>query len=326
MAVTIWASQSAGKSLKSENYFKHSFTMDDLRRMAVFAAVVQHGSMSAAARALRMSTSAVSQQVRLLEQGSGVTLLHRSTRKLSLTDTGARFAEHCQAMVSAAQQAQAQLALAHDAPTGELRISAPVGFARHVAPALGPLLAAHPALTLRLLVDDALINLVDARIDLALRAGRLPDSTWVAQRLCDFEWVLCASPDYLRRHGEPATPSELAQHQWLVGSRDGSALQIELTGPAGAKESLRVEARIASNNQLSLEQMGVAGLGVVMLTHPDVHAALQSGQLRRVLPQWQLAPGPVWAVTPQRENQPAKVRHAIAALRAYFAATPGTRA
>jgi DNA-binding transcriptional LysR family regulator len=298
--------------------------MDDLRRMAVFASVVQHGSMSAAARALSMSPSAVSQQVRLLEQGSGVTLLHRSTRKLSLTDAGARFAEHCAAMVVAAQQAQQQLALAHDAPSGELRMSAPVGFARHVAPALAPLLADHPGLKLRLLVDDALIDLIDARIDLALRAGKLPDSSWVARRLCAFEWVLCASPDYLRRHGVPESPSELLRHQWLVGSREGSVLQFELLGPGGASETLRVEARIASNNQLSLEQMCTAGLGLALMTHPDVHEALQAGQLHRVLPLWHVAAGPMWAVTPQRDNQPAKVRHAIAALQSYFSAAPGT--
>jgi len=297
--------------------------MDDLRRMAVFASVVQHGSMSAAARALGMSTSAVSQQVRLLEQGSGVTLLHRSTRKLTLTDAGARFAEHCSAMVAAAAQAKQQLVLAHDAPTGELRMSAPVGFARHVAPALAPLLADHPALKLRLLVDDALIDLIDARIDLALRAGKLPDSNWVAQRLCAFEWVLCASPDYLRRHGAPGVPADLLQHQWLLGSRDGSVLQFELQGSDGQREALRVEARIASNNQLSLEQMCMAGLGLALMTHPDVHEALQAGRLQRVLPGWQLAGGPVWAVTPQRANQPAKVRHAIAALQSYFAGAPG---
>jgi DNA-binding transcriptional LysR family regulator len=298
--------------------------MDDLRRMAVFAAVVQHGSMSAAARSLAMSTSAVSQQVRLLEQGSGVTLLHRSTRKLSLTDAGARFAEHCATMVAAAQQAKQQLVLAHDAPSGELRMSAPVGFARHVAPALAPLLAAYPALSLRLLVDDALIDLIDARIDLALRAGRLPDSSWVARRLCAFDWVLCASPDYLRRHGVPSTPAELLAHQWLVGSRDGSVLQFVLLGPAGDRETVRVEARIASNNQLTLEQMCTAGLGLALMTHPDVHEALQAGRLQRVLPGWQMEPGPVWAVTPQRDNQPAKVRHAIAALQAYFVGAPGT--
>jgi DNA-binding transcriptional LysR family regulator len=297
--------------------------MDSLRRMAVFAAVVQHGSMSAAARQLGMSTSAVSQQVRLLEQGSGVTLLHRSTRKLSLSDAGARFAEHCRTMVEAAARAQAQLVQAHDAPSGELRMSAPVGFARHVGPALTPLLADYPALRLRLLVDDALIDLIDARIDLALRAGRLPDSNWVAQKLCSFEWVLCASTDYLRRHGVPAVPGDLLQHQWLVGSREGSLLQLDLQGPQGERETLRVEARIASNNQLSLEQMCEAGLGLSLMTHPDVHPALQAGRLQRVLPSWQMVTGPVWAVTPQRDNQPAKVRHATAALQRYFAATPG---
>jgi DNA-binding transcriptional LysR family regulator len=297
--------------------------MDDLKRMAVFAAVVRNGSMSGAARQLAMSTSAVSQQVRLLEQGAGVTLLHRSTRKLTLTDTGARFAEHCAAMVAAATQAQQQLVLAHDAPTGELRISAPVGFARHVAPALGPLLADHPALNLRLLVDDAMIDLIDARVDLALRAGRLADSSWVAKPLCSFEWVLCGSPDYLRRHGVPTRPADLLSHQWLVGSRDGTALQMELEGPGGEHETLRVEARIASNNQLSLEQMCMAGLGLALLTHPDVHPEMRVGRLQRVLPAWRLPDIPVWAVTPQRENQPAKVRHAIAALRAYLDAAPG---
>lgn len=291
--------------------------------MAIFASVLQHGSMSAAGRAMAMSTSAVSQQVRLLEQGSGVTLLHRSTRKLTPTDAGARFAEHCIAMVSAAQQAKQQLVLAHDAPSGELRMSAPVGFARHVAPALAPLLAAYPELKLRLLVDDVMIDLIDARIDLALRAGRLADSSWAAKRLCTFEWLLCAAPDYLRRHGTPAAPADLSSHQWLVGSRDGSALHFELDGPAGQHESLRLEARIASNNQLSLEQMCSAGLGMALVTHADVHGALRSGQLVRVLPTWRMPEIPVWAVTPQRENQPAKVRHAIAALQHYFSEAPG---
>src|SRR6218665_3264541 len=142
------------------NEFNHDF-----RRLAVFAAVARHGSMSAAGRAMGMSTSAVSQQVRALEQASGVTLLHRSTRKLALTDAGARLAEHSRAMVDAAQAAHQQLAMAHDAPSGELRMSAPVGFARHVAAALAPLLAEHPELTLRLFVDDQMIDLIDARLD-----------------------------------------------------------------------------------------------------------------------------------------------------------------
>jgi DNA-binding transcriptional LysR family regulator len=297
--------------------------MDDLRRLAVFAAVVRSGSMSAAARQLRMSTSAVSQQIRVLEQASGVTLLHRSTRKLVPTDAGARLAIHCGAMVDAAADARQLLVAAHDAPSGELRISAPVGFARHIAPALAPLLADHPALRLRLQVDDAMIDLIDARIDLALRAGRMPDSSWSARRLCAFEWAICASPAYLRRVGAPATPAALLSHQWLVGGREDGVLQFELNGPAGEHETLRLEARIASNNQLSLEQMCMAGLGLALLTRADAHEALIAGQLAVVLPEWKLPEIPVWAVTPQRENQPAKVRHAVAALQRHFAAAPG---
>jgi DNA-binding transcriptional LysR family regulator len=297
--------------------------MDDLRRLAVFAAVVAQGSLTRAARQLGMSTSAVSQQLRRLEAEGGVTLLHRTTRKLTLTDAGARFGAHCREMVAAAAAARAQLALAHDAPEGELRLSAPVGFARHVAPALAPMLAEHPALRLRLLVDDAMIDLVDARIDLALRAGRLADSSWVARRLCAFSWRFCAAPAYLRREPAPATPAELAAHQWLGAPRQGATVQFELTGPDGRTEALRAEARITSNNQLTLQQMCVAGLGVAALVHSDADDDLRSGRLVELLPHWRIAPIDIWAVTPQRDHQPAKVRHAIAALAAGLRALPG---
>ena len=297
--------------------------MDDLKRMAIFAAVVQQGSMSAAARQLGISTSAVSQQVRLLEQGGGVTLLHRSTRKLTLTDAGARYAEHCQALVAAAAQARAQLTLAHDAPTGELRLSAPVGFARHVAPALAPLLAEYPTLSLKLLVDDAMIDLIDARVDLALRAGRLADSSWTAQRLCALEWALCAAPSYLQARGTPQSPSELAAHQWVANPRSGAAFEFSLTGPEAQTQALRIEPRITSNNQLSLQQLCSAGLGLGLMVRTDVEPELRSGSLVSLLPGWRPPPIDVWAVTPQRDRQPAKVRRAIEALVAHFRSAAG---
>jgi DNA-binding transcriptional LysR family regulator len=299
--------------------------MDDLKRMAVFAAVVRHRSMSAAARELGMSTSAVSQQVRQLERSGGVTLLHRSTRKLTLTEAGERFHRECEAMVEAALRAQRELAHSRDAPTGELRLSAPVGFARHLAPALGGLLAAHPRLALKLFVDDALIDLIEARIDLAVRFGRLPDSRWVAKRIGAFEVVLCASPDYLQRHGAPSRPQELLAHQWLGLQRERSGgLMLPLLTAAGvAEEPMRVEPRITSNNQLSLQQMCEAGLGLAVMGLLDVHDELQRGRLVRVLPGWHLPPLEMWAVTPQRDAQPAKVRHAVEALQGYLRAQPG---
>lgn len=300
--------------------------MDDLKRMAVFASVVQHGSMSGAARALGMSPSAVSQQVRQLEREGGVTLLHRSTRKLALTEAGQRCHAQCAAMCAAADQARAELAASREAPSGELRLSATVGFARHVAPALGPLLAAHPSLRLRLLVDDAPIDLINARIDLAVRFGRLADSTWAARRLGSLEWWLCASPERLVQHGQPDTPDALLAHTWLGLAREGNGLMLDLHGPDGATRSLRVAPRIVSNNQLSIQQMCEAGLGLALLGSLDAQDALQAGRLVRLLPQWSLGTLDIWAVTPQRDAQPAKVRQAIAALHGYLVTLPGVLA
>ena len=283
--------------------------MEDLKRMAVFAAVVQHGSMSGAARALGMSTSAVSQQVRKLESDGGVTLLHRSTRKLALTEAGQRYHARCAAMWAAAEQARAELAASRDAPSGELRMSATVGFARHIAPALGELLAAHSALRLRLLVDDSTIDLINARIDLAVRYGRLADSTWAARRLGGMHWYLCASPEWVAAHGMPQHPDALLSHSWLGFAREGGGL--------------RVEPRIASNNQLSIQQMCEAGLGLALVGSMDSHDALQAGRLVRLLPDWSFGTLDIWAVTPQRDAQPAKVRQAIAALHAYLKQVPG---
>lgn len=296
--------------------------MDDLQAMAVFAAVVQQGSMSAAARTLGSTPSAVSQRVRALEALHGVRLLLRSTRKLALTEAGTQLYAHAQALLAAAEAGRAAMARSRDALAGELRISAPVGFARHIAPALGPLLAANPALRLHLMVDDAMIDLIDHRIDLALRAGVLADSTWVARRLGAFEWVICASPAYLARAGVPATPQALAEQAWL-SVREG-ALRLPLVGPGGEEAPLHVMPRITSNNQFTLQQLCLDGLGVTMQVRPDAHDDLQAGRLVALLPEWRLAPIPVWAVTPRRaEAQPAKVRHAIAALQTWLKARPG---
>ncbi|WP_284615188.1 LysR family transcriptional regulator [Aquabacterium humicola] len=298
--------------------------MDDLQAMSVFAAVVRAGSMSGAARQLGMTPSAVSQRVRALETAHGVTLLHRSTRKLALTEVGQRVHAHCEALVQSAAQAREQLQLARDALDGELRLAAPVGFARHVGPALAPLLAQHPALKLRLLVDDAMIDLIEARVDLALRAGRMPDSSWVARRLCSFGWVLCASPAYLARAGVPETPADLARHEWLGGdARSEGGLMLELAAADGRVERLRVEPRIVSNNQLTIEQLCAAGLGLALLVRPDADEDLRAGRVVPLLTGWRLPSTPVWGVTPQRGAQPAKVRHALAALEAALRRLPG---
>jgi DNA-binding transcriptional LysR family regulator len=266
-----------------------------------------------------MSTSAVSQQVRKLESDGGVTLLHRSTRKLALTEAGQRYHARCAAMCAAADQARAELAASRDAPSGELRLSATVGFARHIAPALGELLAANPALRLRLLVDDSPIDLINARIDLAVRYGRLADTSWAARRLGSMQWYLCASPAWVADHGTPDHPDALLSHSWIGFARENGGLLIDSCSPAGEPRALRVEPRIASNNQLSIQQMCEAGLGLALMGSMDAQDALQAGRLVRLLPGWSFGTMDMWAVTPQRDA----VRQAIAALHQYLSQLPG---
>lgn len=299
--------------------------LDQLKRMAVLATVVEQGSFVAAAKKLKTTTSAVSQQVRALERDMGVTLLHRSTRRLALTPAGARFHEGCAAMLAAAQQAQLQLLQMRDAPEGELRVAAAVGFARHLGPALAPLLAAHPGLRLHLEVDDGFSDLLALRIDLAVRYGRLPDSPWVAQKIGEKSLALYAAPAYLARHGAPATLESLGQQDWLAIGADTESPRLLhlLTEQAGRPaepqaQKLRIEARVSSNNQFSLQQLCEAGLGLAMLSPSDVEDAVQAGRLVRLMTSWQMPSLPVWALTPQRDAQPAKVRHAIQALKTHF--------
>ena len=313
--------------------------MEDLRQYAVFAETVAAGSMSAAGRRLRMTPSAVSQTIRALEARTGIVLLHRSTRKLSLTEAGERCLPHCRRLLEAGNAAAASLEAARDAPAGELRIAAPIGFAAHVSPALAPVLADWPSLTLRLIVDDRLVDLIDARVDLALRVGTLPDSTWIGRKLCDFERVLCASPAYLDRRGVPGGPRDLAVHHWLAMAGpdlDGAAvglepqrdlIAIDIAGTGGASEKIQATVRISTTNQIALQQLCEEGMGVASLFFPDACPALERGALVRLLPAWRLPSSPVTMSTRGSGDETAKVRVAADALKSYFSSLPGgTRA
>lgn len=304
--------------------------MLDLKSYVVFAETVAAGSMSAAARRLGLTPSAVSQIIGNLERRAGVTLLHRSTRRLTLTEAGARCHPNCVRLLEAGQAAAASLEQARDAPDGELRIAAPVGFGAHVAPALAPVLAEWPRLRLRLIVDDALIDLVERRIDIALRVGSPPDAGWTTRKLCDLDLVLCAAPIYLERHGRPEAPSDLPRHQWLGLEREvpdaavaddaapGFALRMD--DGKGRHEKIDLPIHIATTNQIALQQMCEQGMGIARLFHADARPAIERGALMRVLPRWRLPSRPVTMLTPKREAEPAKVRVALAALERHFGA------
>lgn len=297
---------------------KLDFTIDRLKRMALFARVVELGSMSAAARELDMTPSAVSQQLRQLEAETGVVLLHRSTRKLTTTEIGQAYYEDCAAMLHAARSADGRLGDLRDEPRGELRIAVPVGFTSHLAPALAPLLRAYPALSLRIFSDDRQIDLIGERIDLAIRVGRLSDSNLIARRMAEWRHLLLASPGYAREHGLPQTPEELAAHPMLILSVINQPEYVEMHRGGEPARRVRVGGRIASNSSRTLMQMMLQGLGIVRLPEPDAVPLLADGRALQVLPDWSMPPLGVFAVTAQRDAQPAKVRMAIAALQDYL--------
>lgn len=303
---------------------KPDFKIDRLKRMAVFARVIELGSMTAAACELGMTASAVSQQVRQLEAETGVVLLHRSTRKLTASEAGRTYYENCAAMLLAAQSAEQRLADLRDEPHGELRIAFPVGFSAHLAAALAPLLRIHPRLSLRLFAEDRQIDLITERIDLAIRVGTLRDSTLVARRLSEWRHLLVCAPSYAERASLPQTPNDLALHSVLALSVLNQPEFIELYHENEAPRRVRVSGPVIGNSAEALKHMMLEGLGIMRIPAPDAVPLIAAGRALHVLPDWSMAPLGIYALTIQRDSQPAKVQQAIAAIRDYLsAAQPG---
>jgi DNA-binding transcriptional LysR family regulator len=292
--------------------------------MAVFAKVVQTGSMRRAAREFGLTPSAISQQIRQLERETGVTLLRRSTRRLALTDAGQAFYEGCAAMIEAAQSAHARLSELHDEVVGELAISAPVGFAAtHLSIAVRPLLAAHPRLTLRLVVTDDQLDLARERVDLAIAIGTAPPaSTLVRRHLATWDNVLVASPRYLKEHGTPRAPEDLSQHTFISLPPWHHGGDV-LTGPEGRRFRLAPIPRVTSNNQLTIKQLTIAGGGLSFNVVPEIAHELRIRKLVRVLPKWRAPQLSVDALMLPRASQPAKVRAALDALLRYVEGLAG---
>ena len=299
--------------------------MDPYLRMAIFAAVVRTGSVRGAAGELRVTPSAVSQQVRQLEEELGVALFGRAGRRLSLTDAGAAFYQGCAEMIRAAARAREDLAAYQHAPIGELSISAPTGLSSLLAQALRPFLARSPKLSLRMVVTDEALDLVRDRIDLAISISRpLRDSSLVRRHLADWPLILCAAPAYLQRRGTPHAPGDLARHDLLALPPTHHPTDV-LTGADGQEHRVAVKPRVVSNNQGLIRQLTLEGAGLSFQTAPEIRAELGDGRLIRVLPDWATQALSVDALMPARNPQPAKVRMALDVLKEHFApARPGS--
>ena len=282
--------------------------MDEFGAIPVFVAVVKSGGFSAAARALGVSKSAVSKRINLLEKSLGVRLLHRTTRKLSLTEAGERYYEHAsQALISAGQAEDAVMELQGD-PQGKLRISSPMSFGRlHVAPLIPKLLQRYPKLQVEQVMDDKKTDLVAAGFDIAIRSGRLPDSTLIARKLAPLRQVICASPDYLDRNGLPDAPTELSGHNCVLFSYSSDANKWTLC-EQDQSQSVLVSGNYRVNNSEALLEALLAGVGIGRLPTFVAGPDLKAGRLIQLFQTYQIPDQTFYAVFPERQYLPAKVR------------------
>jgi DNA-binding transcriptional LysR family regulator len=297
--------------------------MDRTAEMTAFVRAVETGGFSAAARDLGLTPSALSKLVGRLEDRLGVRLLHRTTRRLQLTAEGETFFNRARPILTALDEAEAEVAAAGAQPRGLLRLNCGSAFGRHqLTPAIPRFLERYPEIELDLTIDDLAPVPTDERYDLTIRIGALDESSAVARRICNLERVICAAPAYLERHGMPRTPDDLQRHNclWIT------SLPALRRWPFDTDDGIRVvhiSGNVAANNAETVLQLAVAGVGITRLTDVIVGDALRRGALVPILTEWHhVEPVPLFATYPSGRHLAPKVRAMMDFLVEQFGHTP----
>jgi LysR family transcriptional activator of dmlA len=290
--------------------------LDDLR---VFCTVARKASFSAAAEALSVSAAYVSKRVNVLETNLGTRLLHRSTRRVAITEAGERVYTWAEKILENVEQLVEDVSTTRRIPRGTLRISSSFGFGRHfVAPALLRFADRYPQLGVRLDLFDRLVDVAGEGFDLDIRIGDEIASHLIAKRLASNHRVLCASPEYLARHGTPRQLADLGTHACLAIKERDHPFGVWRLDMRGEPVSVKVTGPLSTNHGEVAVQWALAGRGIVLRSMWDVRPLLESGQLRQVLPEL-TQPANIWAVYPARLAQSAKVRVCVDFLSEAFA-------
>ncbi|UGA43271.1 LysR family transcriptional regulator [Bradyrhizobium quebecense] len=267
--------------------------MDQLAAMAAFVRAVETGSLSAAARSLPSSLTSVSRQISALEEHFGTRLL-RTTRRLALTDDGRILYEPAKSILGEVREIEAALARDPHQPSGRIRLSSPSLIGRLViAPLLVEFLRRYPAVAVDLLLIDRAVDMVEEDIHLAVRIGRLRDSQLVARKLTDLQMIVCASPDYLARRGEPRTPDDLAEHDCLVFSDSPGSAEWRFADGTKTGRKFRISGRLWMNSLEALVSAAREGAGIVCAPSWQVQSDLASDRLQRLLIDHEPAPTPL---------------------------------
>ena len=261
--------------------------MDVFASVKAFVAVADEGGFAKAARRAGAATSSVMRQVDALEEYLGTILLNRSTRNVTLTPAGEAYYVQAVRILSDLDDANRSVSERDGPPRGLLRVSLPVAFARlHVAPIVSEFLNSCPGMEFELLMTDNVVNLVEDRIDLAIRIGSLESSSLIARKLATNRRVVCASPEYIRTHGEPRVPAELAKHNCLTFSYSTGDRTWRFAR-AGQDQQVRVLGNLRANHSETLREAALAGLGLILMPTWLIGGDLGQGRLRPVLTDWQ---------------------------------------
>jgi len=285
--------------------------MIDLNDMLLFAQVVEAGSFTAAARELSMPKSTLSRRISKLETQLDCRLLQRTTRSLRLTDVGSDVYLHCQRMVEEAKEAEQAVSLSQETPRGLLRVTAPVEFGTYLLGALAAeYLQCFPDVRLEMDLSNRFVDLVEEGFDLALRAGRLDDSSLIAKRLGETRLLACAAPSYLEQHGVPETPKHLSEHDCLVYPGPDGRTLMQFSGPNSMTQVL-LEGKLTANSMGTLQDAAIAGLGIAILPLTLCREAIDQGQLLTILEDWKLPIDGIYAVYPSPRHLTPKLRSFI---------------
>ena len=283
--------------------------MDRFHAITAFTRVVEAGSFARAADRLGVSVSAVSRQVAELEAHLNVRLLNRTTRRLSLTESGQAFFDRCVQLLADLEEAEVAVTSASIVPRGTLRLTCSATFgSRHLAPAIAAFATRHPQMRFDVELSERIVDIVEEGFDLAVRIGATGSQNLVARRIGATRILCCAAPSYLERHGEPREPEELAKHQCLTYEYSPNRNVWSFRDPRGGERSVRITGPVHSNNGRFLETLATHGAGISrepdFISGPDVRA----GRLKAILQEFEPPPLPIYVVYPSRRHLSAKVR------------------
>jgi len=297
--------------------------MDRLTSLEVFVNVVESQSFAAAARALGLSPAMASKHIQALEERLGVRLLNRTTRRLSLTEVGRGYFERARQLLADLEDADQAASDLQAAPRGLLKVNAPFSFGiRHVGPAVAAYLAAYPEVSVDIGLNDRYIDLLAEGVDLALRIGRLADSSLIARRLAPIRLVVCAAPAYLERRGTPRTPKDLAAHNCLLYTYASTVDEWRFIGPDGQDAVVRVSGRLLANNGDVIVAAALDGLGIALVPTFMAGEHVQAGTLATLLPGYAAPEAALYAVYPPGRHLSAKLRSFVDLLVERFGEEP----